>query len=247
MKHPGHIHDSNLPMLAALLRGSGAVVYPMAVVEDEAAAMRWSLRRAAIDADLVLTTAGISVGDEDHVRDALLTLGSDLAVLKVAMKPGKPLAAGRLRGAVFVGLPGNPLAAAAGAIAFVRPLLARMGYRLISRPAWMTPLTAGERWRRALTVCPNRRAESGVRGDGRVEMPPPSGKPAARGPLDLMCGRRVDDLQADQIGYVAAACLIPWHHQAQRSIATAWPQLPRCVGISHQVGLVAEHRRDFSE
>jgi molybdopterin molybdotransferase len=114
-------------MLAALLHASGAVVRPMAVVEDDAAAMRSSLRRAAIDADLVLTTAGISVGDEDHVRDALLALGADLAVLKVAMKPGKPLAAGRLGDAVFIGLPGNPLAAAAGAIAFVRPLLARMG------------------------------------------------------------------------------------------------------------------------
>jgi molybdopterin molybdotransferase len=124
---PGQIHDSNLPMLAALLHAGGAVVRTMAVVEDDVAAMRSSLRHAAIDADLVLTTAGISVGEEDYVRDALRDLGAELAVHKVAMKPGKPLAFGRFEDAVFIGLPGNPLAALAGAIGFVRPLLARMG------------------------------------------------------------------------------------------------------------------------
>jgi molybdopterin molybdotransferase len=123
---PGQIHDSNLPMLAALLRADGAIVRPVTEVADEAGATRAALLDATVGADLVLTTAGISVGDEDHVRDALLDLGGDLAVLKVAMKPGKPLAAGRLGDAVFIGLPGNPLAALAGAIAFVRPLLARM-------------------------------------------------------------------------------------------------------------------------
>jgi len=124
---PGQIHDSNLPMLAALLHAGGAVVRTMAVVEGDVAAMRSSLRHAAIDADLVLTTAGISVGEEDYVRDALRDLGAELAVHKVAMKPGKPLAFGRFEDAVFIGLPGNPLAALAGAIGFVRPLLARMG------------------------------------------------------------------------------------------------------------------------
>lgn len=123
---PGQIHDSNLPMLLALLRADGALVTPMAIVADDAAAMRGALRRAAQDADLVITTAGISVGDEDHVREAVQALGGDLAVLSVAMKPGKPLAAGRLGDAVFIGLPGNPMAALAGAVAFVRPLLARM-------------------------------------------------------------------------------------------------------------------------
>jgi molybdopterin molybdotransferase len=124
---PGEIHGSNLPMLAALVHAGGAVVRTMAVVEGDVAAMRSSLRHAAIDADLVLTTAGISVGEEDYVRDALRDLGADLAVHKVAMKPGKPLAFGRFEDAVFIGLPGNPSAALAGAIGFVRPLLARMG------------------------------------------------------------------------------------------------------------------------
>lgn len=131
---PGQIHDSNIPMLAALLTAWGAEVRPMSVVADDAVSMQAALREAAEHADLVMTTAGISGGDEDHVRDALQALGGDLAVLKVAMKPGKPLAAGRLGDAVFIGLPGNPMAALAGAVGFVRPLLARMSGTAAARP-----------------------------------------------------------------------------------------------------------------
>jgi len=146
---PGQIHDSSLPMLAALLHAGGAVVRTMAVVEDDVAAMRSSLRYAAIDADLVLTTAGIYVGEEDYVRDALRDLGAELAVHKVAMKPGKPLAFRRFEDAVFIGLPGNPLAALAGTIGFVRPLLARrdtvpdfqsLAIRIVTQNSVMTSL-----------------------------------------------------------------------------------------------------------
>ncbi len=123
---PGQIHDSNAPMLTALLAGWGAEVSALPALPDSAAAMRMVLGEAASAADLVLTTAGISVGDEDHVRDALHAMGGTLDVLQVAMKPGKPLAAGQLGGAIFLGLPGNPQAALAGAVAFLRPLLARL-------------------------------------------------------------------------------------------------------------------------
>ncbi|MDA8247762.1 MAG: molybdopterin molybdotransferase MoeA [Rhodospirillales bacterium] len=131
---PGQIHDSNLPMLTALLHAWGADVRPCPLVPDDIAAMRAALGTAAEGADLVLTTAGISVGDEDNVRAALRDLGGSLAVLQVAMKPGKPLAAGRLGDAVFIGLPGNPQAALAGAVGFVRPLLARMAGCDVPRP-----------------------------------------------------------------------------------------------------------------
>lgn len=135
---PGQIHDSNTPMLAALLTAWGAVVRPVPIVADNAAAMRAALRAAADGVDLVLTTAGISVGDEDHVREALDALGGDLSVLTVAMKPGKPLAAGRLGPALFVGLPGNPQAALAGAVGFVRPLLARLTDARPPTPLWIS-------------------------------------------------------------------------------------------------------------
>jgi molybdopterin molybdotransferase len=130
----GEIHDTNLAIVSALLGLWGADVQPRPVVADDADAMRIALCAAAAGADLVLTTAGISAGDEDHVRDALATLGGDLAVLKVAMKPGKPLAAGRFGKAVFVGLPGNPQAALAGAVSFIRPLLARMSGSAAPKP-----------------------------------------------------------------------------------------------------------------
>lgn len=121
----GQIHDSNLPMLAALLAAWGADVRALPVAADSTQAMQAALGGAA-DSDVVVTTAGISVGDEDHVRDAVHALGGTLAVLRLAVKPGKPLAAGRLGRAVFLGLPGNPQAALAGAVGFLRPLLARL-------------------------------------------------------------------------------------------------------------------------
>src|SRR5260370_36671496 len=105
-------------MHAALLAAGGAVVRTMGVVEDEVAAMRLSLRHAAIDADLVLATAGISVGEADYVRDALRDLGAELAVHKGAIKPGKPLAFGRFEAPAFIGLTGNPLAGLAVATGF---------------------------------------------------------------------------------------------------------------------------------
>ena len=122
----GQIHDSNRPMLAALLATWGVEPRCLPLFADRAEAVRTALREAAAGADLVVTTAGISVGEEDHVRHALDDLGGSLAVLKVAMKPGKPLAAGRLGEALFLGLPGNPQAALVGALAFLRPLLARL-------------------------------------------------------------------------------------------------------------------------
>jgi molybdopterin molybdotransferase len=89
----GQIHDSNLPMLTALLTARGADVCPAPVVADNPISMQDALESAAGRADLVLTTAGIFVGD-DHVRSALHALGGDLAVLKVAMKPGQAAGSG---------------------------------------------------------------------------------------------------------------------------------------------------------
>ncbi|WP_441930951.1 molybdopterin molybdotransferase MoeA [Mesorhizobium sp. 2RAF21] len=121
----GAIYDSNGPMLAAMLSGPNAHVTPLTVRDDQAA-IADMLKSVARSADLVITTAGMSVGEEDHVRDAVMKAGGHLDVFKVAMKPGKPLAFGKLAEACFVGLPGNPQAAAYGALSFVRPIMATL-------------------------------------------------------------------------------------------------------------------------
>ncbi len=121
----GAIYDANGPMLAALLAAPSTYVTTLTVADD-AAALAHALEDSAVSADLVITTAGMSVGDEDHVRDAVARAGGHLEIVKVAMKPGKPLALGILGKAYFVGLPGNPQAAAYGALAFVRPVMAAL-------------------------------------------------------------------------------------------------------------------------
>lgn len=122
---PGTIYDSNGPMLAALLAGPDVRV-ASSTARDDAIAIAQLLDRMAGTADLIVTTAGMSVSEEDHVRDAIARIGGQLNVCKVAMKPGKPLALGRVRNACFLGLPGNPQAAACGALAFARPMIARL-------------------------------------------------------------------------------------------------------------------------
>jgi molybdopterin molybdotransferase len=133
---PGQIHDSNRPMLAGLLTAWGANVRTTLVARDDPSALRSAFQRTAADADIVVSTGGVSVGEEDHVHAAVREAGVRVAVLNVAMKPGKPLALGRLGDAVFLGLPGNPQAALAGAVGFVSPLLARMSGTMPPAPCF---------------------------------------------------------------------------------------------------------------
>ncbi|MCZ8546530.1 molybdopterin molybdotransferase MoeA [Mesorhizobium qingshengii] len=118
----GAIYDSNGPMLAAMLEAPNAHVSTL-TVRDDLTAITHALESIAGSADLVIVTAGMSVGEKDHVREAVIRAGGQLDIVKVAMKPGKPLAFGTLGRAYFVGLPGNPQAAAFGALAFVRPMM----------------------------------------------------------------------------------------------------------------------------
>ncbi|WP_162258882.1 gephyrin-like molybdotransferase Glp [Mesorhizobium sp. Root172] len=119
---PGAIYDSNGPMLGTLLAGPNVHVTSL-TVRDDLTAIAQALESIAGTADLVIVSAGMSVGEEDHVRNAVVRAGGGLDIVKVAMKPGKPLAFGTLAGAYFIGLPGNPQAAAFGALAFVRPMM----------------------------------------------------------------------------------------------------------------------------
>ncbi|HET6519676.1 MAG TPA: gephyrin-like molybdotransferase Glp [Geminicoccaceae bacterium] len=124
---PGATYDSNRIMLRALLRGLGAEVSDLGILPDRADAVRAALTRAADGHDAVLTSGGASRGDEDHVVAAVRALGR-LHFWQIAMKPGRPLALGQLGGrAVFVGLPGNPVAAMVCFLRFARPVLLRLG------------------------------------------------------------------------------------------------------------------------
>jgi molybdopterin molybdotransferase len=132
---PGAIYDSNRYTLFGLLTRLGAQVMDLGVVRDEPAALEATLRAAAAQADVVITSGGVSVGDADHTRALMQRLG-EVVFRQVALRPGRPLAVGRLDagrpaqapGCLLLGLPGNPVAAMVAFLALVRPtLLAMMG------------------------------------------------------------------------------------------------------------------------
>lgn len=164
---PGHIYNSNRPMLAALLSQCGCQVVSQDRVADDAAQTRQMLSRAAEGADLIVTTGGVSVGDEDHVKAAVQALG-ELSLWKIAMKPGKPLAFGRVGSVPLVGLPGNPVSAYVTFQLLVRPLLQALGGQRVSELEYRQ-LPAAFHWPRAGRRDEYARARVS---DGRVELYP---------------------------------------------------------------------------
>lgn len=126
---PGAIYNSNRFFLRALLQRLGCVVTDCGIVPDQREATIAALREAAADHDLILSSGGVSVGEEDHVKPAVLALGS-LDLWQLAIKPGKPFAYGKLRGgqgpAHFIGLPGNPVSSYVTFLLLVRPFLLRL-------------------------------------------------------------------------------------------------------------------------
>lgn len=124
---PDQIVSSNPPMLRALLEAAGAEVFDPGIVPDDRDALAAAL--TASDADLILTIGGASVGDHDLVVPVLRALGADIDFWKIALRPGKPLLAGRLGDARVIGLPGNPVSAFVCALLFAVPLVERLGGR----------------------------------------------------------------------------------------------------------------------
>jgi len=114
---------SNAPMLHVLLAGTAARVTDGGLLPDRMDALAEGFRRAGEQADVIVTTGGVSVGDHDLVRPAFMAAGAALDFWRVAMRPGKPLMAGRLGDAVVLGLPGNPVSALVTAHLFLRPLV----------------------------------------------------------------------------------------------------------------------------
>ena len=141
----GAIYNSSRFTLGALLAGLGCEVTDLGIVPDRLEATREALRAAAAGHDLILTSGGVSVGDEDHIRPAVQAEGS-LDMWQIAMKPGKPLAFGTVRrsaasaggagalgaqagasdAAFFIGLPGNPVSSFVTFLLFVRPFILRL-------------------------------------------------------------------------------------------------------------------------
>lgn len=121
----GQIYDSNRYTLYGMLKRLDADVLDMGVVPDEKAALKAALQQAATEADVVITSGGVSVGDADYVKEMLAELG-EVNFWKIAMKPGRPLAFGKINKALFFGLPGNPVSVMVTFYQFVQPALKKM-------------------------------------------------------------------------------------------------------------------------
>ena len=186
---PGAIYNSNRYFLSALLRRLGCVVTDMGIVPDQRDATVQALRDAAQSHDVILTSGGVSVGEEDHIKPAVQTLGT-LDLWQIAIKPGKPFAYGRIADAHFIGLPGNPVSSFVTFLVLVRPFLLQLqGMRDIAMQT--VAARADFTWARAdkrreflrvrrnaaggLELFPNQSSgvlTSAVWGDGLVDNPP---------------------------------------------------------------------------
>ncbi len=144
---PGAIYNSNRFTLRTLLESLGCEVIDLGIVPDRLDATRAALREAASQADVILTSGGVSVGEEDHLRPAVQAEGQ-LDLWAIAIKPGKPFAYGRVGAAHFIGLPGNPVSSLVTFLVLVRPFLLKLqgaarltprGYRLAAGFDWPKP------------------------------------------------------------------------------------------------------------
>ena len=135
---PGKIYNANRYILAGLVPQLGFELIDLGRVPDTLEATIETLKQAAAVADVVITTGGVSVGEEDHIKPAVESVGH-LDMWKVKMKPGKPLAYGEVDGKAFIGLPGNPVSAFATFNLFARPYLLNMqGQKeVMIEPLWL--------------------------------------------------------------------------------------------------------------
>jgi len=121
---PGRIYNSNRFVLRGLLEKLGCEVLDLGIVPDDRERTREAFASASVGADLIITSGGVSVGEEDHVKPAVEAEGR-LEMWQIAMKPGKPLAFGHVRGVPFLGLPGNPVSSFVTFLVFARPFILR--------------------------------------------------------------------------------------------------------------------------
>jgi molybdopterin molybdotransferase len=145
---PGAIYDANRVMLAALLAGLGCAVSDFGIRPDREAVLVETLAAASADHDLIVTSGGVSTGEEDHVKSAIERLGT-LHFWRLAIRPGRPVALGQVRGVPLIGLPGNPVAVIVTFVVVARPLILRLAGAAPSPPRLFS-VRAGFAYRKKL-------------------------------------------------------------------------------------------------
>ena len=131
---PGCIYDANRYSVAAALERLGCIVDDLGILPDSYDVIRDTLSAAADDHDLIMTSGGVSTGEEDHVRAAIDALGK-MHFWRLAIRPGRPLALGQIGNVPFIGLPGNPVAVLVTFMRFARPAILRLGGSRVTEPA----------------------------------------------------------------------------------------------------------------
>ncbi len=182
---PGAIYDSNRFTLKALLRGLGCTVTDLGILADDCDTIRSALVAAAEDHDVLITSGGVSTGEEDHVRAAVEAEGR-LDAWRLAIKPGRPVALGVVRGKAFLGLPGNPVAVVVTFLHLARPILLALAGAQSPNPL-RYPIRAGFSYRK----------KAGRREYVRVRLEPVAG--------DLPIARRAGNEGAGVLSSLVAA------------------------------------------
>lgn len=198
---PGQIYNSNRVLLRATLsRIPWVDLTDLGIVPDEATCIRTAIRHAAQSHDVVISSGGVSAGEEDHILDALRLEAAELDVLKVAIRPGKPLTVGRLGQALYFGLPGNPYAAAITFSQIAKPALRRAAGLMEEPDTWL-PAVAGFTYARVT----GRREYVPVRWDYRDAFGRPvlmrlgQGASASMSPIALAMGIAVIPPEIDMV------------------------------------------------
>jgi molybdopterin molybdotransferase len=164
---PAQLYDSNRFMLMAMLKRLGCEVSDLGIFSDERAPLATSLRDVAARHDLIVTTGGVSTGEEDHVKAAVESAGS-LVLWRMAIKPGRPVAMGVIKGAALIGLPGNPVASFVTFVHVVQPAIAALSGARWQRPVPL-PVRAAFSYRKKPGRREYVRAHLRVAADGVVE------------------------------------------------------------------------------
>jgi len=141
---PGQVRNSNAFTLLGLVRQAGAVPVTCTTVTDDPDSIRDLIGKAAADSDVIITSGGVSVGDYDFVLDCLDRLGWRKLFYKVLIKPGHPMTAGLVGGALFFGLPGNPVSVMTSFLQFVAPAIRRMLLQRACLPVELSCVLVGD-------------------------------------------------------------------------------------------------------